>query len=108
MKRQRQIFSLLFFCLLFCLTACTDSRATTTETNWTNRSPIGSMELQYAEQFAVTYYPDDYAWITIGQEEQYLLVQKINLFRGIAGFYYSDTAAGSSSLSGSFFLYGFV
>lgn len=74
MKRQRQIFSLLFFCLLFCLTACTDSRATTTETNWTNRSPIGSMELQYAEQFAVTYYPDDYAWITIGQEEQYLLV----------------------------------
>lgn len=74
MKRQRQTFSLLFFCLLFCLTACTDSRVTTTETNWASCSPIGNMELQYAEQFTVTYYPDNYAWITIGQEEQYLLV----------------------------------
>lgn len=73
MKRQKQILSLLLLCPLL-LTACTASRLTTTETDWTSRSPIGSMELQYAEQFTVTYYPDDYAWITIGEEQQCLLV----------------------------------
>lgn len=73
MKRQKQILSLLFLFQIF-LTACTASDLTTTETDWASRSPIGRMELQYAEQFTVTYYPDDYAWITIGEEQQCLLI----------------------------------
>ncbi len=74
MKQRKQILSILFLFLFF-LNACTRSSVVdTTSNDWESFSPIGSMELQYAEQFTVTYYPSDYALITIGQEQQYLLV----------------------------------
>lgn len=36
--------------------------------------PVGSMELQYAEQFAVDYYENGVSLVTIAGEERYLLV----------------------------------
>lgn len=74
MKQWKRIAVLLLSCLFF-LTACAGDFASSKPSNdWKNAAPTGIMELQYAEQFAVTYYPDGYAQITIGEEQQYLLV----------------------------------
>lgn len=41
---------------------------------WGTMEPDRSMELQYAEQFDVVFYPGDYALITIAGTDRYLLV----------------------------------
>ncbi len=75
MMQRGKISFLLLFCTLLFFTACSRSNDTMDSVIWTEMEPIGNMELQYAEQFAVTYYPENYAMITIGEgQQQYLLV----------------------------------
>ena len=59
---------LLPFALL--LAAC----AQQSEAPQSTAEPVGSMELQYAEQFAVDYYAGGVSLVTIAGEERYLLV----------------------------------
>ncbi len=56
--------------LLLLLTACGQASAP----GWDTMEPIGHMDLSYAEQFRVDYYPENLALITIGGTDEYLLV----------------------------------
>ncbi len=44
--------------------------------DWRKMNPIGKMELDYADQFSVDYYENDYALITIGDADKYLIIPK--------------------------------
>ncbi len=46
--------------------------------DWTKMQPVGQMNLLYADQFSVDYYENDYALITIGDQDQmqYLVIPK--------------------------------
>ncbi len=52
------------------LTSCSE----TEKQNFSNQNPIGSMNLEYASQFSVDYYEDNFSLISIEDGEKYLLV----------------------------------
>ena len=63
--------------LLFLLGGCGQTDAAVQERNTDISQELtytGSMDLVYAEKFAVDYYEDGYALITVNQDMQYLLV----------------------------------
>ena len=67
-----------------------------------------SLELQYADQFAVDYYEGDYALITIEGGDQFLLVPEGKEAPGRAGRrHYRDPSAIGKYLSGGDFHDGF-
>lgn len=74
MKALKKWLSLVLVVCLFSLSGCGNSSEPESSSEWAEMKPTGSMELQYADQFHVDYYPDDYALITIGDTEQFLLV----------------------------------
>lgn len=63
----------LLICALCLLSAC--GQAAQEEPAWTDTQPIGSMELVYAQQFAVDYYADGSALITIAGSDRFLLLR---------------------------------
>lgn len=72
MKRYRYLVAaLLVFALLLC--GCSADSRNREASVWADMTPDGSMDLQYAEQFSVDYY-GDYALITIGDADRYLVV----------------------------------
>ena len=71
-RRIRYRFPLLL-CVLCLLAAC--GQTAQEETAWTDTQPIGSMELVYARQFAVDYYADGSALITIAGSDRFLLLR---------------------------------
>lgn len=58
--------------LSFSLISCTKSETKTD--NFTGLKKTGSMDLEYAEMFSVDYYENDLALVTVGNDEQYLIV----------------------------------
>ena len=60
-------------CAVCLLTGCAQT-ASPKETVWADAQSTGSMELVYAQQFAVDYYGDDSALITIGGTDRFLLL----------------------------------
>lgn len=41
---------------------------------WNNQSPIGKLELDYAKEFSVDYYEEEYTLIQIGNRDKFLLI----------------------------------
>jgi iron complex transport system substrate-binding protein len=71
--RRRSVFAVGIIAFAVCLlTAC--SGKNTDPKSWTNSDPVGSMELVYAHEFAVDYFEDGSALITIGGTDRYLLI----------------------------------
>ena len=70
MKRWHKSGVLLLLALL--LTACAQTESAVAPQS--AAAPIGSMALQYAEQFAVDYYDGGVSLVTVAGEERYLLV----------------------------------
>ena len=59
-------------CVLCLLAAC--GQTAQEKTPWPDAQPVGSMELAYARQFAVDYYADGSALITIAGSDRFLLL----------------------------------
>lgn len=74
MKALKKWLALVVVACLFSLSGCGSTTEPVSTSEWSKMTPTGSMELQYADQFHVDYYPDGYALITIGDTEQFLLV----------------------------------
>lgn len=74
MKALKKWLALVVVACLFSLSGCGSTTEPVSTSEWNKMTPTGSMELQYADQFHVVYYPDGYALITIGDTEQFLLV----------------------------------
>ena len=76
MKRHiRFLFPLLVWCLLAgCGKPSQEDSASRSDAR-----PVGSMELSYARQFAVDYYADGSALITIGGNDRFLLLRSDNV-----------------------------
>lgn len=73
--KRRSLIQLPLFVLLLCLllSGCVQS-ALSQQTAWDDLQFTDSLELTYADQFAVDYYQGGYAKITIGSTDTYLLV----------------------------------
>lgn len=73
--KRRSLIQLPLFALLLCLllSGCVQS-APSQQTAWDDLQFTDSLELTYADQFAVDYYQGGYAKITIGSTDTYLLV----------------------------------
>lgn len=78
--RLKQRYKMLLLCFLvfvalFLFSGCLKKTESENESHvWTDMKVIESMDLMYAEQFAVDYYNDGYVLITIGTSERYLVV----------------------------------
>lgn len=70
MKKFILAVSVIIFIITF--SSCTSSKKN--PDNFLNMKKTGSMEIKYAEMFSVDYYENDISLITIGDNEQYLLV----------------------------------
>ncbi len=70
MKRFILAVSVIMFIITF--SSCTSSKKT--PDNFLDMKKTGSMEIKYAEMFSVDYYENDISLITIGDDEQYLLI----------------------------------
>lgn len=70
MKRFILAVSVIIFIITF--SSCTSSKKT--PDNFLDMKKTGSMEIKYAEMFSVDYYENDISLITIGDDEQYLLI----------------------------------
>ena len=73
MVKLRRILAVLAL-LALCLSSCGQAEPAAPQPEQDTHTVIGSMALQYAEQFAVDYYADGVALVTIAGEERYLLV----------------------------------
>ncbi len=66
---------LLFIFLATAITACSGKTISQQKSGtWDERKPVSHMTLDYAKEFTVDYYEDDYALITIGSDQKYLVV----------------------------------
>lgn len=71
--------------LAISLVSCTKSESKTD--NFTGLKKTGSMELEYAEMFSVDYYENDLVLVTVGNDEQYLIVpENIDIPQGIPDY----------------------
>lgn len=70
MKKFILAVSVIIFIITF--SSCTSSKKN--PDNFLNMKKTGSMEIKYAEMFSVDYYENDISLITIGDDEQYLLI----------------------------------
>ncbi|MCM1226349.1 MAG: ABC transporter substrate-binding protein [Clostridium sp.] len=69
---KRFVLCILSAVLTLSLVSCKNSE--NENINFSELQKTGSMELEYAEMFSVDYYENDLAFITIGKDEQYMLV----------------------------------
>ncbi|MCD8356465.1 MAG: ABC transporter substrate-binding protein [Clostridia bacterium] len=75
MRRLKKCLSLvLVFCL--CLAGCGTASISQQTGTWSEMESIGSMDLQYANQFRVDYYEGGFSLITIRDTDQFLVVPK--------------------------------
>lgn len=78
--RLKQRYKMLLLCFLvfvapFLFSGCFRQNESENESRvWSDMKAAESMNLMYAEQFAVDYYDDGYVLITIGASERYLIV----------------------------------
>lgn len=78
LKKTNTLVACLSLACILLFTGCGDAsgdreQISTGTADWTSLQPTGELELDYADQFAVTWY-DRYAWITIEDSGSYLIV----------------------------------
>ena len=73
MRQYARFWFPVLICVLCLLPAC--GQTAEEKTPWTDARPVGSMELTYAQQFAVDYYADGSALITIAGSDRFLLLR---------------------------------
>ena len=79
MWKKRKKVAVLFLAALLCmlLGACgsnTQDAEVTQSVNWADLQVVDTLETQYADQFQVAFYEDDYTLITIADTDRYLMV----------------------------------
>lgn len=65
---------ILALCLMLVLLCGCGASSNASSQAWEQLSPIGQMELEYAQQFSVDYYEGGYSLVTIAGEDRFLLV----------------------------------